>query len=115
MATEIPDNFELADNKILVKANKQDGQSICTGLVHRVSHVVHGSATVLSRLIREIPDPNLPGDLEAPPNPPIGTLHGSIVFNLEAAQEVSINSEEFYVVDVSGVLGLLPVPFVELT
>lgn len=114
MATEIPNDFELAENKVLVKANIQDGQPICTGLVHRVSHVIYGSAAGLSRLIVEIPDPNQPQDPEAPRNPPIGTLHGSIVFNLEGAQEVSIDNEDFYLVDVSGVLGLLPVPFVEL-
>lgn len=114
MPTEIPENFELAANTILVKADRENDKPICTGVVYRISRLIHGSASGLCRLIVEIPDPNQPSEPEIPPNPPIGTLHGYVVFNLERAQEVSIDGEDYFLVDASGVLGFLPVPFVEL-
>lgn len=112
MATEIDSNFELAIDKILISPDRVDDKPICTGIVERVASILTGRSGGVDCLIREIFEPSAGGQ-SPPPAQVIGTAHAHVIFNVEIAQEISIDGEDYFLIDSSDILGILPIPYEE--
>lgn len=107
MATEIDPNIRLLSGKVLILADVVAGQPICTGIVERAGGGV-------PFLIKDIPPSSPPlTDPPTPHGPSIGSAHAHVAFKLNGAQEVKIDGADYFLVDESDVLGILPTPYEE--
>jgi hypothetical protein len=98
MAEVIDPDFDLTTNKVLVS---QIPESEITAVVEQLPRIITGEHEFISRLILPVFDNNVL----------IGYDHAYIAFNKENATEVQLDSKDYFIVDGSCILGILPVEY----
>ncbi len=120
MAYEIPSDFVLPAGRLLVQLTEENGDC-CIADIIRIgedkswgcfSHVFPITIQDYTRLRRTVADPNYvpPEPSEEPPPLPdkIVIDYTKIIFNRLTAQEVKIGAEDYFLIHVNDILGLIP-------
>jgi hypothetical protein len=118
MAYEIPSDFVLATGRLLVQADEGEGNP-CVGTIIRIGEDINGcgfprafqfSTPDYTKIKRQVDDPDYIPDPEKPDNRPdqIDIYYTRIVFNRKTAQEVKLGDEDYFLIHVTDILGLIP-------
>lgn len=118
MAYEIPSDFILATGRLLIQADEGEDDS-CVGTIIRIGEDINGcsfprafrfSAPDYTKIKRTIDDPDFVPDPENPDGLPsqINIYYTKIVFNRLTAQEVKIGDDDYFLIHVKDILGLIP-------
>ena len=120
MAYEIPSDFVLPPGRLLIQLI-EDNDDCCIGTIIRFGEDVNWgcfrdvfrfSGQDYTKLRRTMDDPNYvpPEPPEEPPSSPnqITIDYTKIVFNRLTAQEVKIGADDYFLIHITDILGLIP-------
>lgn len=118
MAYEIPSNFVLPTGRLLIRAD-EGVDNPCVGTIIRIGEDINGcsfprafqfSVPDYAKIRRTIDDPDYVPDPENPKVRPdqIDIYYAKVVFNRLTAQEVKIGNEDYFLIHVKEILGLIP-------
>lgn len=119
MAYEIPSDFVLPPGRLLVQAD-EGADNPCIGTIIRFGEEVNWGCfrdvfrfpvQDYTKLRRTIDDPNyVPPEPEEPTVPPeqIHIDYTKIVFNRKTAQEVKLGNEDYFLIHITDIFGLIP-------